>query len=75
MTGVPLVLHGGSGLCDEDFTNAIKAGISIIHINTEIRVAYDEALKVSRRTSWKKSLRIKFSNQPSTLLKKLFSKD
>ena len=46
-TGVPLVLHGGSGLRDEDFTNAIKAGISIIHINTEIRVAYDEALKKS----------------------------
>ena len=47
VTSVPLVLHGGSGLCDEDFTNAIKAGISIIHINTEIRVAYDEALKKS----------------------------
>jgi len=43
--GVPLVLHGGSGISDEDFTNAIKAGISIIHINTEIRVAYREALE------------------------------
>jgi len=43
--GVPLVLHGGSGIADEDFTNAIKAGISIIHINTEIRVAYREALQ------------------------------
>ncbi|MFA6325008.1 MAG: class II fructose-bisphosphate aldolase [Candidatus Paceibacterota bacterium] len=46
-SGVPLVLHGGSGITDEDFTNAIKAGISIIHINTEIRIAYDEALKKS----------------------------
>ena len=46
-TGVPLVLHGGSGLRDVDFTNAIKAGISIIHISTEIRLAYDEALKKS----------------------------
>ena len=46
-TGVPLVLHGGSGLRDEDFTNGIKAGISIVHINTEIRLAYDEALKKS----------------------------
>lgn len=46
-TGVPLVLHGGSGLRDEDFTNAVKAGISIIHISTEIRLAYDEALKKS----------------------------
>jgi len=43
--GAPLVLHGGSGIADIDFTNAIKAGISIIHINTEIRVAYKEALE------------------------------
>ena len=43
--GVPLVLHGGSGISDEDFKEAIKAGISIVHINTEIRVAYKEALE------------------------------
>jgi fructose-bisphosphate aldolase class II len=43
--GVPLVLHGGSGIADEDFTNAIKEGIDIVHINTEIRVAYKEALE------------------------------
>ncbi len=42
---VPLVLHGGSGIADVDFTAAIKAGINIIHINTEIRVAYKEALQ------------------------------
>lgn len=44
---VPLVLHGGSGISDEDFTNAIKAGISIVHINTEIRLAYKDAVKLS----------------------------
>ncbi len=44
-TGTPLVLHGGSGIADEDFTNAIKEGIDIVHINTEIRVAYKEALE------------------------------
>lgn len=43
--GVPLVLHGGSGTSDEDFREAIKAGIGIVHINTEIRVAYHDALK------------------------------
>jgi len=43
--GIPLVLHGGSGISDEDFTNAIKAGISTVHINTEIRVAYKEAVE------------------------------
>jgi len=46
-TGVPLVLHGGSGLRDVDFTNAISAGISVVHISTEIRVAYVEGLKES----------------------------
>ncbi|MBK5215355.1 MAG: class II fructose-bisphosphate aldolase family protein [Candidatus Pacebacteria bacterium] len=43
--GVPLVLHGGSGITDGDFKDAITSGISIVHINTEIRVAYKEALK------------------------------
>ncbi len=37
---IPLTLHGGSGTADEDFTAAIKAGINIIHINTEIRLAW-----------------------------------
>ena len=43
--GVPLVLHGGSGISDSDFTAAIKAGISMVHINTEIRLAWRDALK------------------------------
>jgi fructose-bisphosphate aldolase class II len=42
---IPLVLHGGSGLRDEDFTNAVKAGISVIHINSELRLAYRDAIK------------------------------
>lgn len=44
-TGVPLVLHGGSGITDEDFVAAIGAGISVIHINTELRLAYRDALR------------------------------
>jgi len=45
-TGLPLVLHGGSGN-EEDFVMAIDAGINVIHINTEIRVAYKNGLKQS----------------------------
>jgi fructose-bisphosphate aldolase class II len=45
--GVPLVLHGGSGTVDEDFTAAIYAGISIVHISTELRVAFRKALMLS----------------------------
>lgn len=45
--GVPLVLHGGSGITDEEFKAAIAAGISIIHINTELRLAYKQGLQKS----------------------------
>ena len=43
--GAPLVLHGGSGIRDEEFTQAINAGISIIHINTEIRLAWRKGME------------------------------
>jgi fructose-bisphosphate aldolase, class II len=43
--GVPLTLHGGSGTDDEDLRQAIAAGISIIHINTELRVAWRSGLE------------------------------
>lgn len=43
--GIPLVLHGGSGNSGEDFQHAIKEGVAIVHINTEIRVAYKKGLQ------------------------------
>jgi ketose-bisphosphate aldolase len=43
--GMTLVLHGASGLKDEEIKAAIQNGISNIHINTELRVAYHEALE------------------------------
>ncbi len=46
-TGVPLVLHGGSGNSEDDFKGAIANGMCIIHINTEIRVAFKEGLEKS----------------------------
>lgn len=42
--GVPLVLHGGSGTKDKQFTAAAHAGMAIIHVNTELRVAWKNAL-------------------------------
>lgn len=40
----PLVLHGGSGE-EADFAAAIEAGIAIVHVNTELRRAYTDALR------------------------------
>jgi fructose-bisphosphate aldolase class II len=42
-----LVLHAGSGIPDDQIKSAIAAGIANIHINTELRVAFVNALKKS----------------------------
>jgi fructose-bisphosphate aldolase class II len=42
---IPLTLHGGSGTDDEDFRKAIAAGINIVHINTEVRIAWRRGLE------------------------------
>lgn len=36
MTKIPLVLHGGSGLADDDFKKAVKLGVSKVNIFTDI---------------------------------------
>ena len=44
-TGAFMTLHGGSGTDDADFLKAIDAGINIVHINTELRVAWRQGLE------------------------------
>lgn len=44
---IALVLHAGSGIPDEQIQEAIKAGISNIHINTDLRKAFVEGVKES----------------------------
>ena len=62
-TNIPLVLHGGSGVKREHVLAAIKRGITKVNIGTEIRQAYQSALRASgsvataqdavyERTSW-----------------------
>jgi fructose-bisphosphate aldolase, class II len=43
--GVFLTLHGGSGTDDQDLREAIAAGVNIVHINTELRVAWRHGLE------------------------------
>jgi len=42
---VPLVLHGGSGIRKEETKKAILAGMSIVHISSELRKAYSEGIQ------------------------------
>jgi ketose-bisphosphate aldolase len=63
VANIPLVLHGGSGVKREYLLGAIQNGISKINIGTEIRQAYETALRqtkdvvlaqqaVYERTAW-----------------------
>ncbi len=61
--GIPLVLHGGSGIKQDNVREAMKHGIAKINVATEIRQPYEVALKetksvvkaqqaVYERTTW-----------------------
>jgi fructose-bisphosphate aldolase class II len=43
------VLHGASGLSDSDVGASIKAGISNVHFNTELRVAYRKGIEAAMK--------------------------
>jgi ketose-bisphosphate aldolase len=45
VTGIPLVLHGGSGIKQEYVLASMKKGIAKINVGTEIRQVYEQALK------------------------------
>jgi fructose-bisphosphate aldolase class II len=53
---VPLTLHGGSGTNDQELQKAIAAGVNIVHINTELRVA------------WRKGLETAFARNPNEVV-------
>ncbi len=71
--GVPLVLHGGSGTVDEDFTKAIAAGISMIHISTEIRVAFRRALALSLQENTEEVAPYKYAKNAVSAVEKVVS--
>lgn len=45
LTNLPLVLHGGSGIYDSQIIEAINCGISKINFNTELQIAWSNALR------------------------------
>ncbi len=47
LTGIPLVLHGGSGIQKKYVLEAIQNGITKINVGTEIRQAYEQGWKES----------------------------
>lgn len=66
---VALVLHAGSGIPEEQIKAAIRSGIANIHINTDIRVAYTDALRKSLEQSPKETTPYKFDAYARDILK------
>ena len=52
LTGLPLVLHGASGVTDEGYKAGIKAGICKINIATELNKAFTRVFMML----WKRDL-------------------
>ena len=46
-TGLFMTQHGASGTNDEDLRRAIQAGITEVHINTEVRLAWRRGLETA----------------------------
>ena len=44
-TGVFLTLHGGSGTARNELAEGVDAGLNLIHINTELRVAWRRGIE------------------------------
>ena len=44
-TGLPLVLHGGTGIYDEQIRKAIECGICKLNINTELQQAWTSGVR------------------------------
>lgn len=45
LTDCPLVLHGGSGVPEEDFKTCVKMGMSKINVGTELKAGFSRALR------------------------------
>lgn len=46
MLDIPMVLHGGTGLSDEIIKKSIENGISKINFNTELQMAWAQAVRI-----------------------------
>jgi len=52
---IPLVLHGASGVPDSQVKKAVKSGVRIINIDTDLRIAFTKTLKKTIHTAPRKS--------------------
>jgi ketose-bisphosphate aldolase len=47
LTGCPLVLHGGTGIPEDDFRRCVRMGMGKINVGTEFKKAFSDAIRKS----------------------------
>ena len=70
---VDYVLHGASGLADQDVRAAIQAGINNVHFNTELRVAYQHSIAKTLQEKPKETTPYKYLGPADEEVKKVVS--
>jgi len=69
----PLVLHGGSGLSDDDFRNTIREGIAKVNIFTDICLAGLAAMQegLGQKLTYVKTRNLKVEKMKAAVMKKI----
>jgi fructose-bisphosphate aldolase class II len=70
---IPLVLHGGSGNSSEDFIASIKEGVRIVHVSTELRVAYRRSITLALQENPEELAPYKYLKGVSSAIEKVVS--
>lgn len=68
---VPLTLHGGSGIANEDILAILPFGMSNIHVNTELRVAFSNSLRETLRNNPGQTTPYAYFESPLAAVRKL----
>ena len=69
----PLVIHGGSGLSDDDFRNSIAKGVAKMNIFTDICLAGERAMKdaLDQGLGYLKARNLKVQYMKETVMNKM----
>jgi len=66
-----IVLHAGSGIPDKQVQSAIQSGVNVVHINTDLRVAFADGLRHSLAQNQSETTPYKIFEVPVAMTKQV----
>ncbi len=70
LTNIPIVIHGSTGIVDEDLQKLVKYRVAKINIGTALRMAFGYKLRETIENNPEEFDRIKFFKEPMEAVKK-----